>query len=380
MNEHEPILVVGAGIGGLAAALALARVGRKVIVLERRETIGEPSYGVNLSRAGCLALDALGIDPRTNPDVCRPKHLAIYRRKDSVLLRKLTLIEPHICMGRHELMAHLQRAVEVHETIEIRCGHRVMSCAVASEEGVEVETEAGRLSGSGLVLASGIHGQSLHPDVSPTPQMPIACTVFRSRVLLDRGERAHLSLYLNAGGHAVVYTIEEGRAVNFVVYELDRGSSTATGETPDLLRAFPDTLIQRYDLDQASWRRWPLLVSPIGAWQASKGPVALLGDCAHGLYPFLAQGLMMALEDAVALGKHVSGETETGSLTEAFRAYESSRQERVAMVQRESKRQGDIYHVGSLVRPLRDLALRRLPETVFRRRLGKVLAPDLTGG
>ena len=171
-------------------------------------------------------------------------------------------------------------------------------------------------------------------------------------------------LWLGSGAHVVHYPLRDASIISAVVIIEDGGSrepeAPPTRDGPALLAAagFAACDAELRALIEAgkSWRRWPLHGRPaIPRW--SHGAVTLLGDAAHPMLPFLAQGAAQAIEDAEALGRAFAPAVAPA---EAFKAYERTRLSRATQVQRASRRQGDHYHAGGVVAAARDLVISML--------------------
>jgi salicylate hydroxylase len=176
--------------------------------------------------------------------------------------------------------------------------------------------------------------------------------------------RDETTLWLGRKAHLVHYPLRGGAVINVVAivdedFCPDGAEFWSSPGEPGFLEArFSRWAEPARDLLRASpdWRKWPLFdCSPIASWTA--GRVALMGDAAHPMLPFLAQGAAQAIEDAGALGEVLS---RAQNIETSLRAYQEARHARAARVQKESRRQATIYHLGGPAALLRDMALRAL--------------------
>lgn len=169
------------------------------------------------------------------------------------------------------------------------------------------------------------------------------------------GRRAHLVHYPLRGGsvvNVVAIVDEDFRAAQGVDFWSSPGDAAALEPRFAAWHASARALLAA----ASEWRKWPLFDrDPLPSWSA--GRVALLGDAAHPMLPFLAQGAAQAIEDAAALGEALAQDRD---IPRGLRAYQAARQARAARVQRESRRQGAIYHLGGPAAWARDSALRAL--------------------
>ncbi|WP_363349981.1 FAD-dependent monooxygenase [Methylocystis echinoides] len=376
-----PIVIAGAGIGGLSAALAVARAGRRVLLVERAARIEEVGAGLQIAPNAGRILAGLGLEAALAPVALQPQAINVRRGRDGTVLARLDLAGARARYGapfrvyhRADLQQVLLDAASAHPAIEIRTGARVgdfddrdgmVRLRVHGEAGVEEITASGLVGADGQ--RSAVRGHLL-PTERDAPFYS-GLTAWRALVPAEAASAAlrarENNLWLLPGAHVVHYPLRDGAVINVVVIV----STPRQGDGAAILSLDGATLartMERYRPAPelvalieagAAWRHWPLFARPpLKFW--SRGAVTLLGDAAHPMVPFLAQGAAQAIEDAEALGRaflQLGVRIET-----AFSTYERSRLARAARVVRASRRQGDYFHLGGLGAAGRDLAIRAL--------------------
>ena len=369
-----PIVVAGAGIGGLAAALRLARAGASVRLLERAGAIEEVGAGLQIAPNAGRVLQELGLGPALDAAALEPEAIVIHRARDGALLARLPLGgaferwgAPFRVFHRADLQQLLLEAARRVGTIDIRTHARVGDFEEADGAvHIRVHGENGPedIEAAGLVGADGVRSSVRASLVRAAKDAPVFSgqTAWRALVPADsaparlRGREAHL--WLGPGAHVVHYPLRDASLISAVVIvesAIFHPASSLTG--PALAR---ETGFSRWSDDllglleaAPQWRRWPLYARPaLPRW--SHGAVTLLGDAAHPMLPFLAQGAAQAIEDAEALGRAFAPGVAPAV---AFAAYERARVERATKVQRASRRQGVYFHLSGPAAAARDLAI-----------------------
>ncbi len=382
MNK-PPIVVAGAGIGGLAAALRLARAGQSVRLLERASAIEEVGAGLQIAPNAGRVLQGLGLGPALDAAALEPEAIVIRRARDGALLARLPLggaLErwgaPFRVFHRADLQQLLLEAARRVEAIDIRTGARVGDFEEADGAvHIRVHGENGPedIEAAGLVGADGVRSSvraglvRSKKDSRAANDAPVFSgqTAWRALVPAEsapaglRGREAHL--WLGPGAHVVHYPLRDASLISAVVIvesAIFHPASSLSG--PALAR---ETGFSRWSDDllglleaAPQWARWPLYARPaLTRW--SHGAVTLLGDAAHPMLPFLAQGAAQAIEDAEALGRAFAPGVAPAA---AFAAYERARIARATKVQRASRRQGVYFHLSGPAAAARDLAIRGL--------------------
>lgn len=379
---EAPIVIAGAGIGGLSAALSLARAGKSALVLERAATIEEVGAGLQIAPNAGRVLAKLGLEPALAAVALEPAAINIRRGRDGALLARLDLAAARETWGapfrlfhRADLQGALLQAAQENRNIHVRAGARVgdfsgraggLRIRVHTPDGVEEIGAAGLIGADGL--RSGVRTR-LFPSEDDAPFYS-GCVAWRAVFPAERAPPAlrvrESHLWLLPGAHIVHYPLRDGSLINAVAVVEERAAVQDADQILTLdgaelahrlapLRLSP----QLRELIQAgaAWRHWPLYTRPpLAQW--SLGAVTLLGDAAHPMVPFLAQGAAQAIEDAQALGDAFA--QPEASVEAAFAAYEQARHARASQVVRASRRQGGYFHLRGLAAHGRDVAIRAL--------------------
>jgi salicylate hydroxylase len=377
-----PLVIAGAGVGGLSAALALARAGRRVLVLERAPRIEEVGAGLQIAPNAGRALAGLGLEKALSAVSLEPRAINIRRGRDGNVLARLDLSDSRARFGqpfrvfhRADLQQTLLEAALAEPGIEVRVATRVGSF---DDQGGGVRLWAHGSDGVEEIEAAGLVGadgqrSAVRAHLLPTERdAPVysGVTAWRALVPAERAPPAlravESNLWLLPDAHVVHYPLRDAGVINVVVIVDEpprqvEGTAILSLSGPDLVRVLrrqrpaPElkTLIEAGE----AWRHWPLFARPpLSNW--SRGRVTLLGDAAHPMLPFLAQGAAQAIEDAQALGD--AFQQLGAGVDAAFSAYESRRMARAAQVVRASRRQGDYFHLRGVAASARDLAIRAL--------------------
>jgi 2-polyprenyl-6-methoxyphenol hydroxylase-like FAD-dependent oxidoreductase len=371
-----PVLIVGGGIGGLATALALARRGREVHVLEKAAQFGEIGAGLQLAPNASHALAQLGILDLLAPYAVRPRRIVWRDARSGNLVTELDLGArfqerygyPYLVMHRGDLLDVLLAACRAEGRIVLESGRTVIDVD-ERDAGVRIYTADGAaFDGVACVAADGLWSKLralVHADGDPIPARYVAYRgTFPVAALWDGAGLEDVTLWTGHGLHLVQYPIRGGELFNQVaVFRSDRFRADSDDwGTPDELDArFAGGCapvlagIERIGRE----RRWTMYDrEPIGCW--TRGRLALLGDAAHPMLQYLAQGACQALEDAVVLAHALDAAEDEPS---GFLAYQQQRYLRTARVQYSARLFGEIWHVNEVGATLRDAMLaRRAPD------------------
>ncbi len=376
--SDRPILIAGGGIGGFAAALALSRRGRSVHLLEQFSEFSEVGAGIQLGPNVFKMFDVLGITEAINDFAVFPQALIM---KDALNGERIVSVPvgsqafrdrygfPYGVIYRPDLHNVLIDACRNDPNVEFSVDQTVTGFEDLGDR-VRVSIADGRShDGAALIGADGlwsvvraqlvgdgkprVSGHIAYRAVLPTADVP--SHIRQDNVVLWAGPKTHL----------VHYPLHRGEIFNFVaVVHGDRYEEgwDAYGDPEELRQRFdgehPDVLALLDRIE--SWRLWvPCDREPIRDW--SRGRVTLLGDAAHPMLQYLAQGACMAIEDAVCLATRLTANDD--DFVTSFQEYQTLRYLRTARVQLTARLFGDIYHAAGATADLRNTMLGAIDPT-----------------
>ncbi len=362
-----PVLIAGGGIGGLAAALSLARAGHPVKVLEQAPQIGEIGAGIQLGPNAFAAFDALGIGDRARAHAVFTERMLMMDAVDASVVADVPLDasfrsrfgNPYAVIHRADVHQSLLEGVLATDRIEFLTSTRIERLE-QDADGVTVHDSGGGVHrGAALIGCDGVRSAVRHQLIGD-PVRVTGHVVYRA--VVDASEfppdlRWNFpAIWVGPNCHLVHYPLRGGEQFNLVV-TFHSGREEVWGVTDgsrdevlahfDGIHAQPRQLL---DLPK-SWRRWATADrEPIANW--SHGRATLLGDAAHPMMQYLAQGACMALEDAVTLGAAVAA--HPGDWVAAFGRYQRSRVTRCARMVLSTREMGRIYHAKGVERLVRN--------------------------
>jgi len=370
-NGGLPILVAGGGIGGLAAAYALARKGFPVRVLEQAPEFRELGAGIQLGPNIFRALDRIGLTESMLADAWRPSAQEMRDAVTGELVTRIPLGDeffakfqaPYAVTHRADIHGVFLRACEQSNLISLENNQRVDDFEDDGES-VAVTLQSGeRAQGRALIGCDGMWSRTREKIVGDGP--PRVSGHIAYRAVLKREDvpddlwKPDVILWAGPRTHFVHYPLRRGTLYNLVaVFHSDKyveGWNAEAdpeelfarfkGQRPEVLR-----LLERIE----TWRMWVLCDrEPIKEW--SKGRVTLLGDAAHPMLQYLAQGACMATEDAVWLAEKAGAQPD--DLPAAFEAYQRHRYLRTGQVQIMARVYGEFYHARGVAAELRNQML-----------------------
>ncbi|MCW8357157.1 MULTISPECIES: FAD-dependent monooxygenase [Marinomonas] len=358
MSQVSRVLVAGAGIGGLCAALALAKQGMKAVVLEQAEQLGEVGAGLQISPNAFKVLRQLGLESELTPFAFVPQQAVIRDYKTGEYYLRSAL--GSAAEARYDAPYwHLHRA-DLHQVLVNACvrhGVELMLNAVVDsyEENVLLNQVAVLLKDGRefvadvLVGADGLHSkvrEQMLGKERPTFMGQVAWRGVIPVSDLKVNIKPDACVWAGPGRHFVSYFLRGGQYVNFVAVEersdWQSESWREEGDVEELKRAFAGWHPEVSDLltSATSTFLWALNGrDELPTWH--NGRVVLLGDACHPMLPFMAQGAAMAIEDAYVLARCL----RAYSLTDAFTYYEQARKPRATKVQKMSKTNAGLYHM-----------------------------------
>ena len=353
------VALVGAGIGGLTAALLLRARGVDLVLLEQAESLGEAGAGIQLSPNATRILVGLGLGPALERAACEPQAIEMFEGESGRPLLRLPLQTartrwgaPYLHIHRADLQQILTDALAAEGGASLRLSSRV--AAIDADVGV-VHLEGGEaVSADAVIGCDGLRSVVRTALLGDTQPRFTGQTAWRGLVAPDRLPEALRTpgarVWLGPARHFVTYPVRGGALVNFVGIVERRDwrteSWTEQGNPAELAHDFAgwaEPVRAVIAAAETAWR-WALFDRPpLPRW--SFGRTSLLGDAAHPMLPFLAQGAAMAIEDAAALARHL---TAGPGVEAALKAYEGERRDRTARVQALSRRNADLFHLSPL--------------------------------
>ena len=379
IKKGDSIIVIGGGIGGLAAALALTRSGHAVKVLEQASAMGEIGAGIQLGPNAFNAFDALGIGDKARGRAVFTDELAMYDAIDGSVVGRIPTGEafrtrfgnPYAVIHRADFHLSLLEAVEEQVSVEFLTSTCVVSVEQADGGVIVYDQNGGTHRGAAVIAADG--GKSVVREQYVADQARVTGHVVY-RAVVDKDDFPEdlrwntAALWAGPNCHLVHYPLRGGEQYNIVVTFHSREEEewgVRDGSKEEVESYFQDVCPRARQLIHLpkSWKRWATADrEPIKQW--SFGRVTLLGDAAHPTTQYMAQGACMALEDAVTLGKaleHCSGDIE-----EAFDLYQRSRATRTARIVLSAREMGRLYHAKGIERDIRNsLWADRSPERFY---------------
>ncbi|MGH6768869.1 MAG: 3-hydroxybenzoate 6-monooxygenase [Xanthobacteraceae bacterium] len=377
---QRPVLIVGGGIGGLAAALALAGKGCRTRVIEQAPEFKEVGAGIQLGPNVFRMFETLGLTAAVSRLAVFPENLIMLDAISGDEVTRVPLGEgfrarftyPYALIYRPDLLSVLLEACRRNGLISLETSRKVVAVderpggVVAHADGGQVYEGAALIGADGLwstirqfIVGDGkpqVAGHITYRAVLPTKDVP------------EHLRRWSMTFWAGEKVHLVIYPLRGGELYNLVaVFHSDRYEEgwDSYGDPAELHERFAKTcepvrtLLGKIE----SWRMWVLCDRPpVKTW--SKGRMTLIGDAAHPMLQYLAQGACMAIEDAVCLAERVAA--AQGDFAAAFQEYQAARYLRTGRVQIMARVYGEFYHAGGVARELRNMMLSaRTPEQSF---------------
>ncbi|WP_174285299.1 FAD-dependent monooxygenase [Sphingomonas bacterium] len=358
----EPIIIMGAGIGGLTAALALLRQGVPVRIFEQARAIGDVGAGISLGATASRGLYSLGLEDTLRAASDAPLASEARHFRTGALLAHGFADRPGKAPERHltnqihraDLFALLLAAVQAHDADALRLHHRFAS-ATQDASGVTVHfAEGGCVRGAALIGCDGIKSRVREQMFGAKEPRFAGRLVYRFLVPIEAA-RPFLSnpgtvSYVAPDRSLLRYAVRHGRLINCVAFvrsdQPTRESWTERVDADELMAIFdgwhPDVRGLAAAAPREGTAKWPLFDrDPLPVWIDRR--IALLGDAAHPMLPFLGLGAAMAIEDAVVLGRVFA---EGGTPEDVLSRYARARAPRAAEMLLASREQAEIYAEG----------------------------------
>ncbi len=357
------ILIVGAGIGGLTAAIRLVQSGHRVRVVEQAKVLGEVGAGIQMSANAVKVLQAIGVEPALEATGVKPKAFEFRRFNTGELLHRIPLGDAH--REKHGAAYYQMHRRDLHDALVARLNalapHAIRLDAAAvrvheNTDGAAVELASGeRLEAELVVGADGVKSQVRQHVLGADKPVFTGQVVWRvlvpvERVPVELRTDVVSTIWCGPHNHGVMYYLRSGQLINFV------GCVARPWEEESWTSARPWSEL---DSDYAGWRpmvravveaadrdqcfRWALNSRvPATIWSTRR--VTMLGDAVHSTLPYMAQGAAMAIEDAALLARALELDLP---LEQRLRVYEQHRAPRTRRVVEESTEMGRLYQIDN---------------------------------
>jgi len=352
------IVIVGGGIGGLAAALGVVRHGHRVVVLERADRFGELGAGIQLAPNGIHALERLGLGDEVRARAVNVDELRFMDGVTDEHVVSMPLTEsyrrrfgnPYVVVHRAELHTLLLDACRDSPTIELRGGSTAVGYEQDAASASVVLTTGERVTGDAVIGADGINSALRGQLVGDGEPRVSGITVYRAIIPMERVPEElrwnAVTWWAGPQCHFVHYPIAGGRYLNLAassddgVAEAFAGVPAATAHVRREFAVLGPTPRRLLELGE-DWKSWVLVDrEPVDVWSDRR--VTLLGDAAHPMLHYAAQGACMGLEDAVVLGDLL--DCASGELAGRFLEYNAARRARTARIQRLARDSIQLWH------------------------------------
>jgi salicylate hydroxylase len=383
-TPSRTVVIAGAGIAGLTTALSLAQRGLRAVLLDQTERLDEAGAGLQLSPNASRVLIDLGLGDRLRAAVVVPQALRILRAHDGREVSRIPLAQassrfgaPYWVIHRGDLQGALLDAARAQPDVRVVLGVRFDRFALHAN-GVTVKGVRARpdpnspagfdANGIALIGADGIWSSVRSQLGDQEPARFAGRVAYRAVVPADMvaasAREPMINLWLGPRCHLVHYPVAGGRLINLVAIAEDAWNEQgwSTGSPPaEVLARYPLGRWSRAARDLIGmperWLKWALYDrQPSDNW--GEGPVTLVGDAAHPMLPFLAQGAAMAIEDAALVAEQIA--SNPADPAAGLRAYEAERRGRTTRMQRDARRTGTFYHYSGPDAFARNLVLRAL--------------------
>ncbi|MGU3496689.1 FAD-dependent monooxygenase [Xanthobacteraceae bacterium A53D] len=363
-------LIVGAGIGGLACGIALRRAGYAVRLLEQADELKEVGAGLQLTPNATRHLRDFGLLDAATRVAVTPRALDVRDGRTNAVLARCDygpeaerLGAPFLVIHRADLMDVLAQGARA-AGCEVTLGTRMQGLEPHGAGMRVLGMQADRMIAEEADVVIGADGvrsvvrEHLMPGARPVFARRVA---YRATIPVRPDTPPDVRLFLGPDAHLVTYPVQAGAAVNVVaIVRQDKQVSrwSEPGEASDVHKAFLNWAPEVRALLEAApgFLCWGLYdVDPLPRW--SHGKVTLLGDAAHAMLPFLAQGAAQSIEDAAVLGQTLA---EGGEIEPALARYETARRHRTTRIQETARSNSRIYHMKGPARMVRNMVIRTI--------------------
>ena len=373
MKRHN-ILISGGGIAGLTAALCLARHGHKVNIFERAQVMEPLGAGIQISPNAFHVLRELGLSQELLSAGDAPQAILMMNAVKGIKLADIPLgfniqdkyDAPYLVIHRADLQNVLFAACNSNPDIEINFGSEITDAAVHPNgitAFVQSDSKAVEKVGDLLIGADGIHSHIRKNILHLKPAHYVGKTAWRTLIAAEQVQNQdalmNTMVWLGPKAHAVTYPVKKGSYLNViaVTQEAENASSKKISqvELREKFSYWSDSFTNIFDIE-SNWSGWPLYETP-SVDVITKSKVVLIGDAAHAMLPFAAQGAAQAIEDAYQLSQCLSKVDEIES---AFKTFEQKRVPRIKRIMKTARSNGSIYHLSGFAASIRNIGLSKI--------------------
>lgn len=367
MTQQLPVIVVGGGIGGLAASLALVRQGFQVLVLEQAAHIGEIGAGIQLGPNAFHAFDALGVGDKARSRAVFTDYMVMHDAIDEYQVGKIPTGEafrkrfgnPYAVIHRVDVHLSLLEGAQETGRVEFKTDTHIERIEADANSVTVYDQNGNAYHGCALIGADGVRSVVRETYVNDPPRVT-GHVVYRS--VIDKSEFPDelkwnaASIWVGPNCHLVHYPLRGGEQYNIVVTFHSRQQEewgVTEGSKEEVESYFQDICPKARQLIELpkQWKRWATADrEPIPQW--TFGRATLLGDAAHPTTQYMAQGACMALEDAVTLGEALR--VNNNDWEKALDLYQRSRITRTGRIVLSGREMGRIYHAKGVERMIRN--------------------------
>lgn len=367
MTEETNILIAGAGIAGLTAALTLAQRGLEVTLADTFEEPSEVGAGLQIAPNASAILSSLSVLDALAERAIAPSSIRLGDAPSGRILLDMPITPdwldrmgaPYLTAHRAVLHGVLYQAARAHPAIKFLAGHAVVE---TRESGEHVTTVLRSADGETVMVSRLVIGadgiwskvrESVRDAAKPRSTGRIA---WRAIAPTDSDAKC-VTAWMMPKGHLVTYPVRNADTLNVVAITSGtskEGDWAQTAEAGPLAKLLGDARsIDGFSaIEKAKWTTWPLnAVDPAGWWHSAR--ILLIGDAAHGMEPFAAQGAAMAIEDGYAAGICIGNEPDNP--TKSFARYSAMRRGRIARVAKRTEFNRWVYHQSGPGRKARNL-------------------------
>ena len=357
-----PVIIVGGGIAGLTLSIALAHKNIPCHILEKSEHFSEIGAGIQLGPNATKILYKLGLKSDLAKHIYEPETLDIKNGSNNKSLNTVFLKNtvqqlynsPYFTIHRADLHKVLLEKAMSYECVKIQNNFKIVGFKTSTSNMVALSETGSEIKARLIVGADGIWSsiaKQIAPESSP---IFLGKTAWRSLLPMDQCpdfiNQEAVTLYMGPNSHLVHYPVKRKGFLNIVAIINDKTSSKSWEQEAASNKLFQrfekwQPTLQQFLTNISGWTKWPLYQRPVlSKWYQEN--IVLIGDAAHPILPFLAQGAAMAIEDAKCLADHLSGSLQQTSVT--FENFQKERIKRVQKVQQASQKNGTIYHLTGL--------------------------------